>query len=675
MVELLRTGVQGQPFFLPDPAYTGPVFAAEIADLIALQKDAERAAREEEILAEIDDIATPFLAELDDFGGPPGGVLRLINLMDMAGLTIGYHFKRIFGRPRPHIADPRIDPLIDVPTHSAYPSAHAVQTHLIAHALAEVYEDNALVADLFDVAARISINREWAGVHYASDTEAGMQIAQAVFPILRLVMDEVFVDAIAELNTPHDAHCHLLGDLRRPLIPPQSEDPDPDGLPWNLDALGLATISDGEMGDAIVVGMIDGAVAVRHPALAAGMPRFENVDYPVPAGDEWCMSSKGIGHGTAMAGLVIGQEGARRYGVAPGAELYPIRAANLSGDRHENRVTLALRVLEAGLAGDRFISDINCEADRTIAAKLGVLLLSLDFQRPDAAAAGYLDMAKIAELRADDPDAATALIDAVDPENAVDPFVLAILIVQSQIAVVIPAGNSGAQNLAYPAAFDDYAPVLQAIIDDETRPKVISTVAALLRQFSATLEDDVLGDATDLVTEATTLLAQGLAAQEEETGASLDAFESTGIVVVGASSPIDGALTKTNYSQSGPGLCVMGPSDGDHNPPYRCPTSQVPAPGFGSAQNSRPVRTLDILGPGGFADDPLADESHSGQATGFGGTSAAAAQIAGAIAIIASRMNDPLLLTGPQLRADLIDLAGDDYSPTTGYGPINLGGL
>ena len=216
-------------------------------------------------------------------------------------------------------------------------------------------------------------------------------------------------------------------------------------------------------------------------------------------------------------------------------------------------------------------------------------------------------------------------------------------------------------------------PVLQAIANEDTRPLVLSTLEALLRQFNATIAADMFTDLNDLVSQASGLLAQRVT--QQETDADPDAFAGTGIVVVGACSLDEtGALIKTAYSQSGPGLCVLGPSDSDHNPPWRCATSQVPAADFASAQDSRPVRTLDILGPGGFADDPLANSSHAGQETGFGGTSAAAAQIAGAIAIIASRMSNPLELNGPQLRTDLIALTQNSYTPQAGFGPINLGG-
>jgi membrane-associated phospholipid phosphatase len=75
-----------------------------------------------------------------------------------------------------------------VPGHAAYPSGHATQAFLIAHSLAAIFPakskpgiDLALQA----LAARIARNREIAGLHYASDTAAGIELAGAIWRTLK----------------------------------------------------------------------------------------------------------------------------------------------------------------------------------------------------------------------------------------------------------------------------------------------------------------------------------------------------------------------------------------------------------------------------------------------------------------------------------------------------------
>ncbi len=73
-------------------------------------------------------------------------------------------------------------PLISPPRHASFPSGHSLSSHLIALSLAEVmpWARESLVA----LADRMGRNREVAGVHWKSDTDAGRAIAQAAFELL-----------------------------------------------------------------------------------------------------------------------------------------------------------------------------------------------------------------------------------------------------------------------------------------------------------------------------------------------------------------------------------------------------------------------------------------------------------------------------------------------------------
>lgn len=83
--------------------------------------------------------------------------------------------KDYFDRIRPSYLDPTLHTLIEVPSHPSYPSGHAAEAYLIAELLSRLDPNNN--HSYFTDAARIARNREIAGVHYPSDSEAGRKLA------------------------------------------------------------------------------------------------------------------------------------------------------------------------------------------------------------------------------------------------------------------------------------------------------------------------------------------------------------------------------------------------------------------------------------------------------------------------------------------------------------------
>jgi hypothetical protein len=238
--------------------------------------------------------------------------------------------------------------------------------------------------------------------------------------------------------------------------------------------------------------------------------------------------------------------------------------------------------------------------------------------------------------------------DPVDPTafaGACDPLALAILVASLVVPVVIPSGNDGTDAISYPGAPSDFAPVVATLASDQGRPKVREMLAGAGLSIEEALLD-----------RAASALSVGP-----------DPFVDTGIIVVGSATLSDATkrasdLVPARYSQFGPGLCCLCPSDRDEEPWVR--------PGTQSGQRWNYVPAPDIFGPGGYAVDPSALFSHHGGDYGFGGTSAAAAQTAGIIArvVAASKPAD-----GPSLRRAVVAKLPGPWSEKTGYGIISLG--
>lgn len=99
---------------------------------------------------------------------------------DMAAAV--FHFKKKYNRVRPSVLAQKLEVNLNTaivsPGHPAYPSGHATGTYTIAYILQEL--DPANAKQYLEDAKRIAENREIAGLHYPSDTEAGRLLARQI---------------------------------------------------------------------------------------------------------------------------------------------------------------------------------------------------------------------------------------------------------------------------------------------------------------------------------------------------------------------------------------------------------------------------------------------------------------------------------------------------------------
>jgi len=122
-------------------------------------------------------------------------ICQLLYVADLVGALVVMHVKYREDRPRPSQLYPALRPALPIPGHSSYPSGHATQAFLMWHCLKEAIVASGLSqvdkdhwsAAILTLADRIAVNRERAGLHYPSDTQAGRELAQKLLVLLKTI--------------------------------------------------------------------------------------------------------------------------------------------------------------------------------------------------------------------------------------------------------------------------------------------------------------------------------------------------------------------------------------------------------------------------------------------------------------------------------------------------------
>lgn len=154
----------------------------ELKDILAKQASDGLGQRQAEIVEEADGPPSYYsrMLFLDDHRRPLTRAVLFNSVRWSVPLIM--HFKHHWKRPRPTQLEPRIRPVVDCPNHPAYPSGHSTQSHLVALVMGAVTGRKDVEAALWDAADRIAENREFAGLHYRSDSKAGAELAPQILP-------------------------------------------------------------------------------------------------------------------------------------------------------------------------------------------------------------------------------------------------------------------------------------------------------------------------------------------------------------------------------------------------------------------------------------------------------------------------------------------------------------
>jgi membrane-associated phospholipid phosphatase len=135
----------------------------------------------------------------------------MLIIADALTALITMHYKAHFNRPRPTQVVPGLMSPIQQGGHASFPSGHATQAHVFAALLTEVMpkrlgtsaptpadpERTTIGKSLGILADRIARNREIAGLHYPSDSSAGVTLAAAI--TAKILLDKTYLPKFAEL--------------------------------------------------------------------------------------------------------------------------------------------------------------------------------------------------------------------------------------------------------------------------------------------------------------------------------------------------------------------------------------------------------------------------------------------------------------------------------------------
>jgi hypothetical protein len=126
------------------------------------------------------DILTVKLFEYQLDRNPPRAA-RAYALMGIAahdGLIACWDGKYTYWAARPNMLDASLVTLFPNPSHPTYPSAHAMFDGPYSEVLGYLFPRD---ADYFTAQAQeAGLSRIWAGIHFRSDIEAGLEIGRAV---------------------------------------------------------------------------------------------------------------------------------------------------------------------------------------------------------------------------------------------------------------------------------------------------------------------------------------------------------------------------------------------------------------------------------------------------------------------------------------------------------------
>jgi hypothetical protein len=164
-----------------EPPEPGSARAQEEFDELLRLKETERAASMPDILAQDTGFPEHLVHLLGMTEKTHPKTFLVLKIAAWCGQMAMVHFKKQRKRLRPSQIMPALFPPVDF-LHPSWPSGHSLVSHLMARCAAAVRPEMGGV--LTNLADEIGRNREVAGLHFVSDTKAGIELAGKLFDII-----------------------------------------------------------------------------------------------------------------------------------------------------------------------------------------------------------------------------------------------------------------------------------------------------------------------------------------------------------------------------------------------------------------------------------------------------------------------------------------------------------
>lgn len=103
---------------------------------------------------------------------------KILDAVDYEARWFAMREKMLHSRARPYALEPKLLTEVDAPPHPSYPSAHATEYAALAEIMSIL--NPSCEARYRALSTDVARRREIAGVHYASDTDAGINLGQRV---------------------------------------------------------------------------------------------------------------------------------------------------------------------------------------------------------------------------------------------------------------------------------------------------------------------------------------------------------------------------------------------------------------------------------------------------------------------------------------------------------------
>ena len=188
--------------FPPKPALGSPVDETDLLITLSLQASRTDEQKNEAFRDKTFDLKLITVVVDPDFEHRFPNVLKVLQNADIDSYYINSMIKDQNARLRPFVQHPTLVIPLFTTGDFSYPSGHSSGMELQARILAELFPDK--TDALLQRARQIADSRVVAGVHYASDTEAGLTLGDLVFNELKTkgAFEKDLTAAAAKDNTP-----------------------------------------------------------------------------------------------------------------------------------------------------------------------------------------------------------------------------------------------------------------------------------------------------------------------------------------------------------------------------------------------------------------------------------------------------------------------------------------